>query len=189
MLSDLTLSAFIVIGLSLLLPLTILKWRVFGALVSPLADALDVVLVDILVLVLHEPQTGFGNHYQFIDKWLDMYYFTLEVLVSLWWTNKLAKNTSIALYLYRFAGMVLFEITGIRKIFFFFPNLFENFFLYYVIATKWFPRLVPKTKKQLAVVLLLLYIPKIGQEWLLHYAQAHPWGWIRDTFLPFIIRR
>ena len=29
---------------------------------------------------------------------------------------------------------------------------------------------------------------KIGQEWMLHYAQLHPWGWIRETFLPFIIR-
>ena len=185
---DLTISAFIVIVLRLLLPLTIFRWRLFGALVSPLADALDVVFVDILVILLHEPQVGFGDHYQFIDKWLDMYYFTLEVVVSFWWTNKLARNTSIVLYVYRFIGLILFEITGIRKLFFFFPNLFENFFIYYVITERFFPRLVPRTKKQMGLVLLLLYIPKFGQEWLLHYQQAHPWGWIRDTFLPFIIR-
>ena len=189
MLEGLTLSALIVIGLRLLVPLTIFKWRVFGALAAPAMDALDVVFVDVLVLLLNEPQTGFGNHYQFVDKWLDMYYLTIEVIVSWWWANKLARNTSIILYLYRFIGMILFEITGIRKLFFFFPNLFENFFLYYVITEKFFPRLVPTTKKQLAIVLALLYIPKFGQEWMLHYAQLHPWGWIRDTFLPFIIRQ
>lgn len=187
--ADLTVSAFIVIGLRLILPLTIFRWRIFGALISPLIDAIDVVLVDVLVLLFNEPQTGFGNHYQFVDKWLDMYYFTLEVIVSFWWANKLARNTSIVLYVYRAIGMILFEITGIRKLFFFFPNLFENFFLYYVIVEKFFPRFVPKTKKQLAVILLLLYIPKFGQEWMLHYAQLHPWGWIRNTFLPFIIRQ
>jgi hypothetical protein len=185
---DLTLSAFIVIGLRILLPLTIFRWRLFGTIISPLLDAIDVVLVDVLVLVLNEPQVGFGNHYQFIDKWLDMYYLTFEVIVSFWWTNKLARNTSIILYVYRFIGLILFEITGIRKLFFIFPNLFENFFMYYVIAQKYFPKYLPKTKKQLTILLVLLYIPKLGQEWMLHYAQLHPWGWIRNTFLSFIIR-
>jgi hypothetical protein len=189
MLAELTISAWIVIALRLLLPLTIFRWRIFGAITALIIDALDVVLVDTLVLLFNEPQVGFGDHYQFIDKWLDMYYLSIEAIVSLRFASKLARNTSIALYTYRLLGLVLFEITGARKLFLFFPNLFENFFLYYVIVERFFPKLVPITKKQLALVLAVLLIPKLGQEWLLHATQAHPWGWIRETFLPFIIRR
>lgn len=175
-------AALFVIILRILIPLTIFKWRVFGAIISPLLDAVDVILVDIIAVLLGEPG-GFGNHYQFADKWLDMYYFSLEVVVSFWWTSKLARNTSIVLYVYRFIGLILFEVTGIRKLFFFFPNLFENFFLYYVIAERFFPRFLPKTKSHLALILALLYIPKFGQEWLLHYQQAQPWHWFKGIFL------
>ena len=33
-----------------------------------------------------------------------------------------------------------------------------------------------------ALVLVLLWIPKIVQEWVLHWEQLHPWQWLRETF-------
>jgi hypothetical protein len=31
--------------------------------------------------------------------------------------------------------------------------------------------------------LVILYIPKIGQEYLLHVAEAQPWGWFKENVL------
>ena len=145
-----------------------------------LADGFDVVLVDVLGLLTGE-SGGFGTYYQRMDKWLDIYYLSFEAGVSLRWPNRLARNTSIFLFVYRFIGLVLFEITHARVLFFFFPNLFENFFVYYVFVARFFPKLAPTNLKQLGLVLFILYIPKFGQEWLLHYQQAQPWNWFKET--------
>ena len=81
--------------------------------------------------------------------------------------------------------IVAFEATGgqSRKIVFFFPNLFENFFLFYVIAERVKPKWIPTTRRSLALVLLILYIPKFGQVWLLYYSEATPWNWFKETVL------
>ena len=35
----------------------------------------------------------------------------------------------------------------------------------------------------LLLVLVVLFIPKAIQEWLLHVEEAHPWQWLRDTVI------
>lgn len=170
----------VTVAVRLLVPLLIFKWRIMGVLLAAAADALDVVLIDSIAHMIGETP-GFGGSYQFFDKWLDMYYLTFAVIVSLSWKSALARNTSIFLFAFRLIGLILFEITGIRKLFFFFPNLFENFYIFYAIADRFFPRLVPKTMLQLALVLFLLYLPKLLQEWALHYAELQPWQWIKVT--------
>lgn len=175
---DISIALAVTVLVRLLVPLSIFKWRIAGVLLAALADALDVVLVDVLTVLFGET-SGFGAHYQFFDKWLDMYYLTFALIVSLSWKSALAKNTSILLFSYRLIGLILFEITGIRKLFFFIPNLFENFYLFYAIAGRFFPKLLPRTILQLLLALFLLYIPKLVQEWALHYQQLHPWNWIK----------
>ena len=95
-------------------------------------DMLDVVLVDALqaMPILNEDQVGFGDNYQRFDKWLDMYYLTIEAYITFSWRNKLARNAAVALFIFRFLGIGIFEVTGeqFRQLIFFFPNLFENFF-------------------------------------------------------------
>jgi len=177
---EISLALAVTVVVRLLVPLLIFKWRIAGVLLAALADALDVVLVDLLAHQLGE-MPGFGKDYQFFDKWLDMYYLTFAVIVSFSWKNALAKNTSIVLFGYRLLGLILFEMTGIRKLFFFFPNLFENFYIFYAVADRFFPKLVPKTISRLLLILLLLYIPKFIQEWALHYAELQPWNWIKVT--------
>lgn len=178
-----TTAIIIVLALRLLVPLTIFRWRITGAIASMLVDAIDVVIVFGLATLLHEP-TDFGDGYQRFDKWLDMYYLTFEVGISLTWPNKLARITSVALFLFRFTGIAAFELTGeqYRLLIFYFPNLFENFFLYYIIVSRFWPNLVPQKLSQLLLVLTLLYIPKFGQEWVLHYQQFHPVQWMGETF-------
>lgn len=172
----------IVILLRLILPISIFKYPLWGGVLSMLLDGADVILVDYLADFFGEPR-GFKLNYHFLDKWLDMYYFTFELVMSLRWQDRLAKNTSILLFTWRTLGFAAFELTGIRKILFFAPNLFENFFLYYLAAKKYFPKFMPKTVPQITLVLILLYIPKFAQEYILHYKQLQPWNWFKTTFL------
>lgn len=146
---------------------------------------LDVVLVDVLQGLLGEPQIGFGNYYQRFDKWLDVYYLTFEAIVCLTWSNHLARNTAVTLFLFRLVGIGAFEITGeeFRKLIFFSPNLFENFFLYYIICERWWPKLIPTKPNTLVTVLAILYIPKFAQEYVLHFAEVKRWQWIRTNLL------
>ena len=178
-------SALIVLALRLILPLSIFRNRITGSILSMALDMLDVVLVDALQGALGEPAVGFGENYQLFDKWLDMYYLSIEAIVCLGWPNRLAKFAAIALIIFRLAGISAFEITGEehRKLIFFFPNLFENFFLYYIICQRFAPRLIPTKFKSLLLVLVILYIPKFGQEYVLHFAEVKPWQWIKTNVL------
>ena len=140
-------------------------------------DAVDVVLIELIGL------GGFGSHYSELDKLLDSYYLTLELIVALRWTSAWARVPATFLYVYRVIGVVAFEITDTRVLLLVFPNLFENWWLYCVFVTRFFPRLYPKSWKTTAIPLLLLLIPKLGQEYLLHYKEAEPWDWTKHHIL------
>lgn len=139
-------------------------------------DALDVVLLDII-------GTGGFTNYHSTDKYLDMVYLTTELYVSLKWKNKLVRNTSMFLFIYRTTGFILFELTQIRIFLFIFQNLFENFYLLYLFCLKVFKKDPVKNFRSLLWILFIALIPKIPQEYILHYAQAQPWGWIKMHIL------
>lgn len=167
---------FIVTTLRLLLPLTIFRWPLFGGLLAMIMDALDVVLITYLNM-------GDFKSYHTLDKYLDVYYLSMELYVSLFWKNKLAKGTSVVLFLYRIFGVILFEITKIRLFLFLFPNLFENFYLFY-LAYKKLVRKDPITSfRNLFIILFILLIPKMVQEYILHFALFQPWNWIKFNIL------
>ena len=146
---------------------------------------LDVVLVDALQVILGEQRTGFGTYYQRFDKWLDIYYLSFEAYVCLSWPNRMVRNTAITLFMFRLVGIGIFEITGeeSRKLIFFFPNLFENFFLYYILCARFWPRMIPAKAGTLLLVLAILYIPKFAQEYVLHFAEVKPWQWLKGNLL------
>ena len=123
---------FIVIALRLVLPLTILRWPLAGGLLSMLIDALDVALVDALARLFGEPPE-FGPIYAQLDKVLDTWYLTLELIVTRRWTESLLRRTALVLYVWRLIGAILFELTALHPILLVFPNLFENFYLYILI--------------------------------------------------------
>ncbi|RMD67648.1 hypothetical protein D6817_00845 [Candidatus Pacearchaeota archaeon] len=157
----------VVLLLRLIVPLSIFRWPFWGTIVSAIVDALDVVLVDFI---------GMGSfaHYHNLDKILDLYYLSFAFIVSLRW-EALARNTSIVLYIYRLIGSLLFEITGARILLFIFPNMFEMFFWF----EAWRQRYKPKwklTKKRLAITLLIMLIPKMIQEYILHFLELKPWA-------------
>jgi hypothetical protein len=171
-----------VILLRLAVPLLIFRYPLAGGVVALLLDGADVILVELFAPIIGG-QGYFGSNYHTLDKWLDVYYLFFLLLISMRWQDMLARRTSILLFAFRMIGVLAFELTGMRKILFFFPNLFENFVLFILFAKRFTPHLIPQTVRQLGMILLLLYIPKFFQEYLLHYAQAQPWQWFKQTFL------
>ncbi len=167
----------VVIGLRLFVPLLILRSWVAGGVIAMLLDGGDVIITDALDM------GGFGDHYAELDKVLDSYYLALELLVALGWRNGWARVPAVALFGYRLVGVALFELSEARIFLFIFPNMFENWWLYVVVVMKWFPGAVPRDWRTVVIPMLALLVPKMAQEYLLHYAEAKPWGWTQEHIL------
>lgn len=166
-----------VVAVRVLVPLLILRWSLTGGILAMLVDATDVMLVELF------GPGGMGGHYSQLDKGLDSYYLALEAVVAWTWLNPWARWTALGLFVYRLVGAVLFEATQVRALLFVFPNLFENWWLYCVIVARVRPRWLPTSWRSTLVPLLILLVPKMGQEWLLHVEEAQPWSWFKRTFL------
>src|SRR3972149_8529600 len=98
------LGLIVIFSLRLLIPLSIFRWPLWGGLAALIIDAADTNIVK-----------PFGvdiPNYTLTDKYLDTYYLTIELLVSLFWVNKLARNTSIVLYAWRLLGLIAFTLSG-----------------------------------------------------------------------------
>lgn len=172
-----TTGALIVIALRLIVPLMIFRWNLTGGIVAMVLDTVDVILVDVMSI------GGFEGHYHTTDKLLDSWYLTIELIVALGWDNPWAKWPAAVLYGYRAIGVVVFEITHARIALFIFPNLFENWWLYCVVVAMFFPRLAPRSIRSTVLPLLILLVPKMAQEYMLHFAEAQPWKWTKDHIL------
>ena len=169
-----TTGQIVVITMRIVIPLMILKRPLAGGIIAMLLDAFDVVIVELF------GEGGMGEHYHSIDKILDLYHLTLELIVALSWVQRIPRLTAVGLYVYRLAGVILFELTQVRAVLFLFPNLFEHWFLFYLIRNRFFPNIRLDTWRQTIVWLVILYIPKLGQEYLLHVAEAQPWDWVKN---------
>lgn len=164
-----------VIALRIAVPLMILRRPLAGGIAALLLDVLDVVIVELF------GPAGMGQHYHSIDKVLDLYYLGLEAWVSRRWLPLTTRWISLVLYGYRALGAIPFEIVHWRALLFVFPNLFENWFLFVLVAMRFFPgehaRLA--SGRRCLLWLAVLYAPRQGQEYLLHVAEAQRWDWIK----------
>jgi len=109
--------------------LPVLRWPLAGALIAIFVDLSDLFLRDWI-------QLGGVKDYQSFDKWLDQAYMLTFLIVALRW-EPVPRNIAVALYAYRLAGVITFELTGDREILLLFPNLFEFWFIF-VAALKTF---------------------------------------------------
>jgi len=166
----------IVILIRLLVPFSILKSPFWGTVISALTDAADVILITAI-------NSGDFASYHNTDKVLDLYYLAFVFYVSLSWKNVLARRASIALFVYRLIGVVLFEMSGVRALLLIFPNLFEHFAVFYLGYLRFFKKDPIKNIRSLAVILLVLLLLKMPQEYVLHYQQAQPWNWVKQNVL------
>ena len=164
----------IVIAIRLLVPMSIVRWPLGGAIASMLIDAIDVVLIELIGL-------GGFSHYAALDKGLDIYYLSFEAYVALSW-EPLAKWPALSLFAYRAIGFVAFEVTQQRALLLVFPNVFENFYLAYLVLM----RTVASwhlTPLRLVALLVAVTLPKLFQEYMLHFAEVQPWDWIKRNVL------
>jgi hypothetical protein len=164
----------LIIAIRLILPLSILRWPLVGGIIALVADALDVVLATLL------DWGGVWNYHQ-LDKYLDTYYLALEAIVAQRWES-LPRWTATALFGYRLVGVAAFEITDVRGVLLFFPNLFENFFLFYAALLRFFPE-YDLTPRRLVMWLAILLVPKMIQEYAIHYKR-----WLDDVVAVDVIK-
>lgn len=166
---------FFVVAIRLIVPFTILRWPFAGMLAAFLADATDVIILDAA------GQGFFAKFGQQIDKALDAYYLSFAAYMLQNWQNKLTKRTAIILFLWRIAGILIFEITKFAKVFFFTPNIFENFYLLVTGAKKFFPKFYPSTTMRLIIFLAIAGIPKIIQEYFMHFLEFQTWAFVKHN--------
>ena len=147
-----------------------------GGILGILGDISDVVVFEFF-------GTSFfpGIEYHNVDKVFDTWYLFLEfIVVRRWVIDKLARTTGIILFSWRFIGFLLFEFLGFRAAFFFAPNIFEFFFLAVLIIWKFKPKF-RFTWRSLAIVLLIVGIPNIIKEYIMHFAYPdRTWIFFRD---------
>jgi hypothetical protein len=156
-----TLEVIVIAAVRIAGSLPVLRWAFLGGLLAIFIDLSDLFLMGVLDL-------GGVPDYQSLDKWLDQVYLALFLVVALRWSNP-ARSISIALYLYRLIGFVLFELTGERALLLLFPNVFEFWFIF--VAAVGHERIGRWSRPQLGLTLGVLTLLKEVQEWALHGAR------------------
>jgi hypothetical protein len=169
----------LVLVIRLIAPLSILRWPFWGFLLALAADAADVVLFEWLGWSILE---GKGVYHEF-DKLLDIYYLALAVWVTRHWGDSIAKKTALVLFSWRLLGVILFELTQIRQIILFTPSIFENFYLLAAGIYYFFPRFKLDNKKKIFTLLLIGGIPKLVQEYIMHFKEFSTWLFIKNNIL------
>ena len=175
--------SILVILARLLVPFSIFRWPLAGIFLSIAADASDVMIFEI---------TGYGffdGIYHHLDKVFDIYYLFFAWIVARTWWDVLARRTATALFWWRALGVAAFEVTGFRPLFFIAPSIFENFYIFRLIAVKIKPSFT-FTTQSLLIVLLVVGIPKMIQEYLMHFRYIDQvWNFIRDHFFWWLYQR
>ena len=162
---------FVATIVRLIVPVFILRWPLGGLIASVVADTLDVVLIAAI-------RSGMFEDYTSADKLLDTYMLAFAALVSLRWDNRIARFASIALFGYRVVGVVILQLTDARWVLFLFPSVFDFFFVYHLVTTRWFPALEVNGYRMLAYLLLILSGMKLVQEFILHVVEFRPLCWM-----------
>ncbi|OHA13385.1 MAG: hypothetical protein A2909_01800 [Candidatus Tagabacteria bacterium RIFCSPLOWO2_01_FULL_39_11] len=170
-------ASIFVIFIRFFVPLTILRWPLGGAVIAIFGDISDVMIME----KFGWGYSGDGSYHNF-DKFFDTYYLFFEFLAVHRWQNTLARRTAKTLFLWRFVGFAIFEFTGFRPAFALAPNIFEHFYLFWAAIIRFFPSFV-LTPARLVIALLILGLPKVAQEYLMHYKYPdQTWNFIRDHF-------
>lgn len=137
--------------------LIVFKFNFFGAILVILIDFSDLFMMNLISL-------GGVRNYQLLDKSLDLFYIGYFLLITLRW-EKILRNISIFLFLFRILGFILFEFFQERIVLFIFPNVFEFWFLgitlLFLLKTK-------ITKRKILIVLIVTTTLKLTQEYILH---------------------
>jgi hypothetical protein len=163
-----------------LVPLLMLRWPFWGALLCIAGDGVDTFVLEYM------PADAIERRYHTFDKVFDTYYLSIEAwVVYRRWTDALARRAGLALYLLRLTGVVLFEITHVRQIFLIGANIFENFYIFVAGRLEIDAAYRVQSVRNLVFILMFVGIPKLFQEYVMHYRESQTWRFVRDHVLPF----
>lgn len=152
-----------------IVPLIILRFRLTGIVLSVLADMYDWKMVDFS----RRDDYGF---YQNWDKALDIYYQSFIAAVVLKFQDALVKYTALALFAYRIFGVILFNLLQERYLLLLFPNIFENFVIFYLLFFNISKRKLLFTSWRVYIaVLSAVAFPKLLHEYFQHFLIKQPW--------------
>ena len=73
-----------------------------------------------------------------------------------------------------------FEVTQVRQIMVLAPNIFENFYLLITGVKKLAPEFRTDTMRKLVIFLLIADVPKLIQEYLMHYLEFPTWPYSKE---------
>lgn len=148
--------------------LLVLRWPFWGGVAAVLVDLLDLLLFDLAVR--YGGWAGFDG-YQAFDKVADQVYLAAFLVVAVRDFAPDPRLVALALWLFRFAGFVAFELGLLpREGLFLVPNVFELWFLAVAFTLRYRPAFA-WTRGRIAVVLAILLGVKLVQEWALHVAR------------------
>lgn len=143
--------------------LLVLRWAFAGGLIAIAIDLSDLFLKNFLDL-------GGVRDYQAFDKWLDQVYMAAFLFVAARQWSGVPRTIAMALYAFRAAGFVTYEVTGTREVLLLFPNVFEFWFLFVASLPHWQPAFA-FTRRNCAIALGALAGAKLVQEYVLHQAK------------------
>ena len=149
----------LIAAVRLLGSLPVLRWPFFGGVFAIAVDQSDLFIMNLVDL-------GGVRDYQAFDKYLDQAYMLAFLAVAARWQGP-ERIVAVALYCFRLAGFLAFELTQDRDILLLFPNLFEFWFLF-VAGRRQFGLEERLKGRGLAVILVLLAALKVFQEYAIH---------------------
>ena len=158
-----------IIFLRLTVPLLIFKFPLVGVLLSSLVDMYDWQFITL------ETSENMVN-YQFWDKVFDQYYLIFAFIVLFRWKDKIARNIAVLLFSIRIIGVAAFFVSNAKVFLLFFPNVFENFFIFYLFYV-WITKnhILVRSWKIGITVLSAIIIPKLFHEYFMHCLNKQPW--------------
>lgn len=168
-----------IILIRLLLPISIIRWPLFGGLAALFLDGID----WHLQLLLGFPTAS----YQPYDKFLDLYYLSFEAFIILSSPHKLIRQIALFLFLGRIIGIVGFEITQLRTFLVIFPNVFESFYLFLMFKNTFYSNMYLR-KTMLYIIVAVLTIPKLIQEYQMHLVDYATWRFINIDILAHTVK-
>jgi len=156
-------AVLIMLALRLLAPLLILRFPLIGILLCAGIDVVDYSFM------------GSMADYQLLDKLLDTYYLGFAAITVFRWKDVWARRIVLGAYIWRLIGVILVFATDQRWLLMVFPNFFEMFFIFYLL----FIHISKHTKLVTSgaitsLIIAVLLIPKLVQEYVLHIYQPSP---------------
>lgn len=140
----------------------IFVWPLPAIILSFFLDVIDIEFASRKVLTLSE--------YERYDKALDLWWYFNAMIFS-WFHLPNYRFLLLILFIFRTVGEIVFFIKNDRRIFFLFPNFFENIF-FLIFFSIYFRQLnFLLDRKFIFFSLSIAIITKIFQEWWVHIAQ------------------